>query len=506
MSLRNFPSLFNGKSIELKSIPVLSTDVFREKLIQATAARLRLVAFFGSRRDESTVRLYAVAADDQHGSMVPIATDVQGQYPALTPDCPQAHLFEREIHEQYGLKPVGHPWLKPVRFPLAEPGGTERAGTKPEAAVGLMDFFRMGHDEVHEVAVGPVHAGVIEPGHFRFQCHGENVYHLETSFGYQHRGLENSLTGGPDKRTLCRMETVAGDTTIGHGLAYCLLIEALSGVCVPARAQAIRGIALELERLANHIGDLGALAGDVGFLPTAAYCGAIRGDFLNMQALISGSRLGRSLLRPGGVAFDLEPDRRDELKRRIEKGRQDVSLTVELLWDAPSVLARFETTGILTRQQATDMGMVGPAARACGLNRDVRQDYPTGIYRLHQLLVSTVTSGDVYGRAYIRWMEIQRSIEFILELLEALPVGEISRTVNGGLAPDRFVTVMTEGWRGEICHVGITDGHGRFRRYKIIDPSFHNWFGLALAMRGQAIFDFPLCNKSFNLSYCGFDL
>ena len=162
-----------------------------------------------------------------------------------------------------------------------------------------MDFFKVEGEEIHEVAVGPVHAGIIEPGHFRFQCFGENVLNLEISLGYQHRGVERALIGGPDKRTLHYMETLAGDTTIGHTTAYCQLIESLSGSNVSPRAQSLRGIALELERLANHTGDLGALAGDIGYLPTSSFCGRIRGDFLNMTALICGSRFGRGLSHSG---------------------------------------------------------------------------------------------------------------------------------------------------------------------------------------------------------------
>ena len=364
----------------------------------------------------------------------------------------------------------------------------------------------MQGEEVHEVAVGPVHAGVIEPGHFRFQCHGENVYHLEISLGYQHRGIEKRLVGGPHKRTVFQMEAVAGDTTIGHTLTYSLAVEALSGLRVSARAQAIRGIALELERLANHIGDLGALAGDVGYLSTASLCGAIRGDFLNMTALICGSRLGRSLVRPGGMLFDLEPQRSAELQKRLAKGLDEVTQAVKLLWESSSVLSRFETTGSLSLDQAHDIGLVGPAARACGVLQDVRHDFPSGIYQLFHIPVSTAEAGDVYSRAFVRWLEIQRSVAFIQELLESLPVGEIAASDSLTLAPNKFVAALTEGWRGEICHVAITDAAGKFTRYKVVDPSFHNWFGLALCLRGQAISDFPLCNKSFNLSYCGFDL
>jgi len=356
------------------------------------------------------------------------------------------------------------------------------------------------------VAVGPVHAGIIEPGHFRFQCHGENVYHLEISLGYQHRGVEQALVGGPDRRTLHYLETLAGDTTIGHATAYAQLLEALAGTAAPPRAMALRGIALELERLANHTGDLGALAGDVAYLPTASFCGRLRGDFLNMSALLCGSRFGRGLLAPGGVRFDADRELLADLKKRLAAAAADVQVAVDLLWRTPSVMARFENTGALSLEIATELGLVGPAARACGVRADVRHDLPAGIYQFVQVPTATLNSGDVFARAFVRWLEMQRSIAFIQELADALPEGPCSQALPAAPGRRRLAVSLVEGWRGEICHVAMTDAAGRFIRYKIVDPSFHNWMGLAMAMRGQPISDFPLCNKSFNLSYCGHDL
>ena len=489
------------------TIPVVDFDVFRSAIVDAAAEERRLVALWGEPRSEGGVRLAAAMANDRAGELAAISADVGESYPALASDCPQAAGFEREIAEQWGVCPKGHPWLKPLRFHRSYRPGHDAWGRDGAAAPvpSSMDFFRVEGDGIHEVAVGPVHAGIIEPGHFRFQCHGEHVLHLEISLGYQHRGIERVLSGGPHPRTIHHMETLAGDTTIGHALAHCQALERLAGCRVPARAQALRAVALELERLANHTGDLGALAGDVGYLPTSSFCGRLRGDFLNMSALLCGSRFGRGMVRPGGVAFDLDAVRADELRTRLESTFRDVEGAANLLWNSASAMARFENVGAVSRDTARELGMVGPAARASGVEIDVRRDFPSGIYRFAQLPVSSIDSGDVFARAYVRWLEIQRSVEFILGQISSLPAGRI-REPCGPLAPDRTVVSLQEGWRGEIAHVVRTDAEGRFARYKIVDPSFHNWTGLALALRGQEISDFPLCNKSFNLSYCGHDL
>ncbi len=482
--------LRNSEPARAGDVPVLDVEAFTTGVLDRVAQGGRVATLFGHALAGESVRLVAVVADGEAGTLALTATDVRGIYPALTPRCPQVHRFECEVAEQHGVQPLGHPWLKPVRGVEASTGAA---------------FFAVGGDEVHEVAVGPVHAGVIEPGHFRFQCHGETVMHLEIALGYQHRGVERALVGGPTPRTIHYMETLAGDTSAGHAMAHCQALEALAGCRVPPRAEVLRGIALEIERLANHTGDLGALAGDVGYLPTASYCGRLRGDFLNMSALLCGSRFGRGMVRPGGVGFDVDAARVAELLAWLERTVADVDEATQLLWDEPSVQARFEEVGALLPETAEALGLVGLAARACGIPRDVRHEFPSGIFRFAHIPVATWHTGDVFARAYVRWLEIQRSAAFVREQLTALPDGPLRAPV-GRLAADGLAVSLVEGWRGEICHVALTDQQGRFARYKVVDPSFHNWMGLAMALRNQQISDFPLCNKSFNLSYCGHDL
>ncbi len=505
MSKSEFLPILNGQPVPLSTIPESSLEDFRQAIIQGVHGGLRLACLCA----DAGMRLFSVLADDAAKQLRVGWTRLgQASFPSLTPHCVQANLFEREIAEQFGIVPEGHPWFKPVRFHESWAQGRDAWGRDSTPAPAVMDFFTVSGEEIHEVGVGPVHAGVIEPGHFRFQCHGETVLHLEIALGFQHRGIERAMVGGPHPLSLKHAETVSGDATIAHVWAYCRILEGLAGAKVPPRSEWVRSVALELERMANHVGDLGALAGDVGFLPTASFCGRIRGEWLNLSAEVCGSRLGRDWLRPGGLRFDLEPALANQLIPRMAKAWEDTRDAIELLWGAASVMNRFEAAGHVDEGQAREIGLVGVAARACGIGLDVRRDHPFGPYADHPIQISLAESGNVHSRAWVRWLELAESYRFLNEALQGLALAPADPVPGPlpALAPDSLCVSLIEGWRGEVLHLAVTDSEGRFTRYKIVDASFHNWFGVALAMRGEPISDFPVCNKSFNLSYCGHDL
>lgn len=508
--ITNVPVIQNRGILPLSAIPVFSPEDFREAVLTRVSEGSYLQALFGTEspggsREDSAFRIFALLGNEARRQTEVFSFLCEESYTALTPDLPQAHLFEREIRENHRIIPKGHPWLKPVR------------DTVHPAEESDNSFFEIHGEDLHQVAVGPVHAGIIEPGHFRFNCLGEKVLHLAISLGYQHRGIERAIPGKPVNRILHLIETAAGDTTCGHALPFCGIIEALGEIPASDEAEKLRALALELERLANHAGDLGALSGDVGYLPTQSFCGRIRGDILNLTALLCGNRFGRGLIIPGGTRYNLDRERKTTLLKRLRTSLKELYHASDLLWRSPSVMARFEGCGTVDKETALSLGLVGPAARASGLERDCRKNFPSPAYIKTPLRIVKEAAGDVYSRAFIRRGELEASAEYIEKILSDTPDSPSGETcqekeflnpasLKYSIAPDHLAFAMEEGWRGEVCHAAVTDRQGNLRTYKIIDPSFRNWAGLALAMRQQEISDFPLCNKSFNLSYCGHDL
>jgi len=360
-------------------------------------------------------------------------------------------------------------------------------------------------DEVHEVAVGPIHAGVIEPGHFRFQCHGELVYNLEINLGYQHRGVEDLLLQSTPNQRIILSESIAGDTVIGNTYAHCSAVESLSDIQIGFRAQVIRSIAEELERIAMHLSGLGGIANDIGFALVASSYGRLRTDVINSLAFIFGSRFGRGLFVYGGVRFDLTDKNLSKIISNLQVVKNDISSINEYLFSSIGALTRFESSGTVSNSLAQQIGLVGLAARSCEIEEDTRVHFPYGAYRYNPISLITLSSGDVFARARLRALEIDESLRFIFDQLENLPAGEIKNTVQN-TAANKGVVSIVEGWRGEIVHTLLTNENGNLSLYKIKDPSFNNWYGLSLALRKTGISDFPLCNKSFDLSYAGHDL
>lgn len=489
----------NNKAIKLKSIPKLRMPILTDEIIYRIKEGNRVISYFGVQNNKN-IDLYVVLADDENSRLLISSSQFTREkyYTSISKDIPSFYNFENEFYENFGIRPDKHPWLKPVRY------GYDRVNK--ENTIENFPFFNMTGEEVHEVAVGPIHAGVIEPGHFRFMCQGENVHHLEIQLGYQHRGVENLFVESKRRFNEHLAESITGDTVIGHTTAYANAMESLANVAISEKAMIIRAIALEMERAAIHIGDLGALANDVAYLLGNSVYGATRTLMINSLLTICGSRFGRGLIRVGGVLYDINDDFKPQLIKTLKKIQKDIELISETMFTSPSVLSRFEQTGIVTNEIAARIGLVGLAAKASGIALDVRSDHPFGIYQNYPIHKISMHSGDVFARAYLRYAEIIQSINYIFELLEQLNSSTNLMNPIKKISGDSMVISMTEGWRGEIVHVAITDKSGGLLKYKIKDPSFNNWFGLAQAVRTNGISDFPLCNKSFNLSYCGYDL
>lgn len=498
----SYLTLKNAVPAPIKGVPTHEYEEFKAAIKELLEQECRLSSLFAVPA-ESDNRIFAVMTNDKKGEIYVFATKYAKTFESLTPEIPQAHWFEREIAEIHNIKINNHPWLKPIRF-------MPKSGEKNFPVAGDTYYFKINGEEIHEVGVGPIHAGVIEPGHFRFQCYGEKVLHLEIELGYQHRGIERVFPKTPHNKRIKIIEAAAGDTTIGHTTAYALNIEGLAGAQISANDALVRSIALELERMANHTGDLGAMAGDVGFMPTSSYCGRIRGDILNTTGMICGNRFGRGLVKPGSSGYQIDAELKKKISDKLDLIEADVKSAIELIWQTPSVTARFDETGSVSKENAVAIGLVGVAARAAGIAVDIRMTHPFDAFKELEPVVPVGKKGDVGMRAQVRWHELQNSFKLVRDMLAKLNFeaakSEVNDDICGKLAPDMISVALTEGWRGEISHTAITDAHGNIKTYKITDPSFHNWFGLALALRDQEISDFPLCNKSFNLSYCGHDL
>lgn len=485
----------------MDSIPVLGY----ERFLELNTAFLHheenhCVNYYGFPfRDK--VKLICCIASDADGVIYcsSALVDDQSILPSFTRHHLAFHIFEREIHENFKISYTDHPWLKPVRYPF------DRADTNSNIA--QYPFFMIASDELYEVGVGPIHAGVIEPGHFRFICDGEQILHLEIQLGYQHRGIESLFL--KKKKLLQRStlsENIAGDTVAGHTTAFVNLWESLCDYEADEELRLQRTLALELERMAIHTGDLSALCTDIAYQLGSSVFGRLRTPLLNYFQTWCGNRFAKGLIRPGKTHFPFTMELGDELRRIFDEYEPAFDEMCNETFSSPTVLARLEKTGVLTSDMGRTIGTVGMTARMSSIARDIRSSHPHDLYPslAHEPILKH--HGDVYSRAQIRKAEIRQSMGYLRKLIESIPFSNKDRSPISLPPPDVFALSLVEGWRGEICHCAVTDAKGELLHYKIKDPSLHNWLALALAVRNNEISDFPINNKSFDLSYCGHDL
>jgi len=493
------------------TIPAGDMPALARWMRQSFAADLFLMVGADRRRDHGGFEVHYLFGHDRESWFLHVTV-------AVTPDDPEipslatfhypASRFEREIFDLFGIRAQGHPDSRPLvrhgfwpedYFPLRKDATAREFHDDGQA----FPFRQVGGEGVYEIPVGPVHAGIIEPGHFRFSVVGETIIDMKSRLYFTHKGTEKLFEGRTPGDGLELAERVSGDTSIGHALAYCQAVEALSGTAVPARARYLRVILLELERLYNHVGDFGMIANDTGFAVAHSHCFRIRERLLRLNKRLTGHRLLRGALSPGGVRTDLP--RGLDVMSEVRGALADFDEMVEISLENTLVADRLEGTGRLATETARDHGVLGFVARASGLDIDARRDHPFAAYRELSFRVPVFDSGDVKARTLVRVEEARESAKLIAQAVQGLPAGPLASPL-GPLPAFEPAFALVEGWRGRIVHWLMADRSGRLERVKILDPSFLNWRPLSYALLKNIVPDFPLCNKSFNQSYSGNDL
>jgi Ni,Fe-hydrogenase III large subunit/Ni,Fe-hydrogenase III component G len=475
----------------------------------------RLVSLFAddARAERKVFHLYYVfALDAAHGFFilrVPLPAD-QPRFTSLANALPAANWQEREVQDLFGLKLEGHPnprrcalhddW--PEVYPLRKDFSLKTV--LPPFQGERHKFREVEGEGVFQVPVGPVHAGIIEPGHFLFSVAGEPVLYLQIRLFYTHKGTEKLFENIPVSHGVRLAESISGDSSFAHATAFCHAIERAAGVQAPPRARALRTICLELERIYNHIADIGAIATDVAFVVANAHAMRLKERVLRLNELLAGSRLLRGMACLGGVRFDWNAAQLEALRRFTTELRPDFDSLVDLIRDSSSTRDRLETTGILKPETARDLGVVGIAGRASGFDHDLRRDFPHAAYDQVSFAVPVYREGDVLRRLQVRVDEVREALAIIDQVAGKLPAGPVRQPVPE-LPAGAVALGYAEGWRGEIFHWIRAADKGRLARCKVKDPSLQNWPALSEAILGNIVPDFPVVNKSFNLSYSGTD-
>jgi len=414
----------------------------------------------------------------------------ENRFPSVGRLHPPAIRLERAIRDLVGLEPEGSPDTRPW---LRHGGG--------------YPFLSAEGESLHQIPVGPVHAGIIEPGHFRFTANGETVVRLEARLGYVHKGIDALMAGASIERAAVLAGRVSGDSTVAFALAFALAVEAALCAEVPPRAVWLRGLAAELERLANHFGDIGAVCNDAAFAVMHAQCGLLREQVLRTADACFGHRLMMDRVIPGGMQRDLPGEGERLLRALVADVRKRFPELVELYEDTASLKDRTVGTGILSSALARQFAAGGYVGRASGRGFDARRSPGYAPYDRLQFEVPTVQAGDVNARVWIRIREVEQSLGLVEQLLHGLPSGKVSIPIS----PSKKYSsgeglALVEGFRGDILAWARIDPDGKVARCHLRDPSWFQWPLLEAAIEGNIVADFPLCNKSFNCSYSGHDL
>jgi len=491
------------------------------RLLGPLGAHLLLMAGDDRRQDLGVFQVHYLFEHRRDDWFVNVTADVAPEDPAipsLAESSYPASRFEREIRDLLGITPAGHPdpralvrhgfWPEDY-YPLRRDAATPVFGDDGRP----FPFGQVEGPGVYEIPVGPVHAGIIEPGHFRFSAVGETIIDLKQRLYFTHKGTEKLFEGRGPGEGVRLAERVSGDSTVGHALAFCRAIESAAGMAVPPRAAYVRAVLLELERLYNHVADFGMIVSDTGFAFAHAHCYRIRERLLRLNHAVTGSRLMRGAVIPGGVTCDFPAQagpaaassRALDLAGEVDAAVKDFLEVVDICLANSLVVDRLQGTGVLSADVARDHGVRGCVARASGQDVDARRDHPVLPYDRLRFAVPVRDAGDVHARAIVRVEEVKASASLVRQAVDGAPAGALAAPVIG-LAPDTPAFAVVEGWRGAIACWVMANRGGRLQRVKIVDPSFLNWPALSRAILDNIVPDFPLCNKSFNLSYSGNDL
>jgi len=432
------------------------------------------------------------------------------EFPSVVPVTSAAAWYEREIHDLFGLKPIGHPDLRPLvlhenwphdHHPLCKDFDMHT----PVPTVSEEYKMEYVHGEgVFEVPVGPIHAGIIEPGHFRFSQAGENTIHLDAKLFFTHRGIEKAVEGLTIDKAFYQAERICGACTASHALSYSQAVESIAGAVISNRARYLRVIVAELERLHNHVGDIGNLCAGLGFAVGVSNGARLKEELMRLNELVTGNRFLRGLIVPGGAALDITTEIAHEISRMLRAIETDFIEVLDLLRENDAFLDRVNTTGILPRQAALDLSVVGVAARASGISKDMRRDVPYAAYQNMNFKVPVYTSGDVAARLWVRADETIQSIRILRQALAGLPSGTL-RVEIPAIKPYSSGFGWSESPRGGNVHWLMIGEGNTIYRYFVRSASYANWPAVAVADPGNIIPDFPLINKSFELCYACID-